>query len=370
MYQNINKLHAGMSQKSRVFRSLPQSIVLVVIFTLSGSLNSCSLDSDQVGDFPIRDQSANVSLSQKNTFYVSTWLIKYLTKSLLKGLDTEYPDLTIRMISPPDQDPARYVPDAQTLTELQTARLIILNGAHFERGLEAVSLPLSRVVKSASSIRDRWLKYPKSFSRGLHQHGPEGAHNHQGVDGHTWLDPRLLKSQLAQIKTRIRNAGFKVSTAAHRHLTEQIDQLDQLWVKLSPALRQRELVSNHPAYQYVSRRYQLKITPFDLSPDEAPHPSQVKELHRHLLQQRSQQVSQGRHTPPIMLWESTPSTSTLDTLKSLKLIHVVLNTLEQPPIKTKNSDSDAPNPLQRYAEQLHHLTSVLEISVESNTTSH
>jgi ABC-type Zn uptake system ZnuABC Zn-binding protein ZnuA len=179
-----------------------------------------------------------------------------------------------------------------------------------------------------------------------------------------------LKRQLAQIKTRIRDAGFKVSTAAHHHLTEQIDQLDQLWVKLSPALRQRELISNHPAYQYVSRRYQLKITPFDLSPDEAPSSSQVNELHRHILHQRSQQVSRGRHAPPIMLWESTPSTSTLDALKSLKLTHVVLNTLEQPPITTKDAHSDAPNPLQIYAEQLHHLTSALEISVESNTTSH
>ena len=346
-----NKLTASLSQKSHLFTQVFQGLILICSLGSMLSLTGCRQEVNRKEDKPSENHTHHQNANQSHTLYVSTWLIAYLTQSLLVGRDVQNTHLDIKMISPPGQDPAGYVPDIHMLTQLQKARLIILNGADFERGLDTVSLPLNRVVKTASSQRSQWLKYPKSFSQDLHQHGPEGAHSHRGFDGHTWLDPHLLRYQLEAIKTRLIDAGYRISLEGQTRLHNEIDQLDNLWNQLSTILKRHKLLSNHPAYQYIAKRYHLKITSFDLSPNDRPQQTQVNRIRQHL----HEQLTQINHGPLVMLWESTPNRSVLEELKSLQLTHITINTLEHPPAISALDKSTYMNPLKLYYHQLRNL---------------
>ena len=360
--QNFNKLDAQLSRKSRFFTRGTKRRVWLTIFIVMSALLGCQRDSSSALS-RAHIASSDVQKNSVPSFYASTWILTYMAQRLLSRANDKGDQADVRMITPLGQDPARYVPDTQTLLAMQSAHLIILNGALFERGLQTVSLPMTRVLKTASALRDQWLEYPQGFSRSQHQHGPKGKHDHQGVDGHTWLDPHLLRQQLTQMKIRISQMR-PTSAPAYAQLIKDIDRLDQFWLKLSIPLRQRELISNHPAYQYIARRYQLKITPFDLSPDETPSASQTDRIRQHVHQHLSHQEASDPSRPVIMLWETSPSPDVRKALSSLPLIHIVLHTLEQPPPDARNHSRLDIDPLLLYIDQLHELASTLEITHE------
>lgn len=297
---------------------------------------------------PISAQS-----DSKGLIYTSTWILKDLTSSALED------STRVELLTPPDRDPAHYTPSVQTLSRLQEARLIILNGARLETGLDAVSLPLSRTLKSARGFRDQWMRYPKHLSRATHHHGPEGAHDHQGVDGHTWLDPILLRRQLDAIISRLESLRLPISKERLRHVDQQLKRIDTQWRALAPQLRARAAVSNHPAYQYVSRRYQLSVEPLDLSPETLPSSEQLNALRRAL--------ARRAELKPLMLWESAPSVEVRLKLEPLKITHVVISTLEQKPqlpFKTHTSPTRSAA-LEIYERELDELRAILIESARS-----
>lgn len=292
--------------------------------------------------------SVSVQGDAQGLIYTSTWILKDLTSSALED------STRVNLLTPPDRDPAHYTPSVQTLSRLQEAQLIILNGARLETGLDAVSLPLSRTLKSARGFRDQWMRYPKHLSEATHHHGPEGAHNHQGVDGHTWLDPILLRRQLSAIISRLELLRLPISKERLRHVDQQLKRIDTQWRTLAPLLRARATVSNHPAYQYVSRRYQLSVEPLDLSPETPPSNEQLNALRRAL--------ARRAELRPLMLWESAPSLEVRLKLEPLKITHVVISTLEQRPqrLSTAHTSPTRSAALEIYERELDALRAALD----------
>ena len=203
----------------------------------------------------------------------------------------------VTLATPPGEDPASWVPSAELLLAYQRADLIVLNGAQFEGWRSQVSLPSSRVLESAGSFRERWLHYPESQ---LHRHGEGPLHRHEGIDGHTWLDPLLALEQARAIYVRLGPLipeTFKAELQERmRALEETLRSLDRAWAALAPKLRNRKILANHPAYQYLATRYQLSIESFDLDPAE-PLPA-------HFLNALSPEVSAS--APALIFWEAMP----------------------------------------------------------------
>ena len=116
------------------------------------------------------------------TFYPT----QYFTEKIAGGL------IPVVCPLPENEDPVNWKPSREKIIQYNSASLIILNGANFEKWPNYVTLPLGKTIKSVNLPDEELVTYEDSIS---HRHGPSGAHSHEGIDGHTWLDPVLAKLQ-------------------------------------------------------------------------------------------------------------------------------------------------------------------------------
>jgi zinc transport system substrate-binding protein len=207
---------------------------------------------------------------------------------------------------PDDVDPARWRPTRDDVAFLQRAALIVLNGADFEPWVAHVSLPPSRVVDTAKGFADTFLKY-KTVT---HSHGQGGEHTHEGIDGHTWLDPQNAKAQAKAILdalTRRFPDRAQAFAAGHEALARDLDGLHRDLEALAPRLGGVTLLASHQAYDYLARRYGLTVTNLDLDPS--------KDLDAEDRAAVEKARVAGR--PTIVLWEAEPSRAAADALEAL-----------------------------------------------------
>lgn len=264
-----------------------------------------------------------------------------------RALLNEVPSAEVELLTPPDQDPALWVPSPQALSRYQSASLIALNGAHFEQWLAQVSLPPSRTFETAEVLKGRWLTYPQAVT---HQHGPEGAHSHEGVDGHTWLDPQSALKQATALAERLESDLPQHQRLINANLTSlkgRLMSLDQSWLSFKVALKASghavQIWASHPAYQYLTRSYQLPVTSLDLSPEEPVSADELKAL----LAQR-EALPAGTHL--VLWWEATPSEAVLRALEPLRFsAHVTVSPLETVTLSEQvRSGQVAPDYFQRH----------------------
>lgn len=239
---------------------------------------------------------------------------------------TFYPttDFTTRIVGgvaevvcplPDGEDPIFWQPSRAAVMAYQQADLIILNGAELEKWVPTVSLPLSRVVDSAASFREHFIRYDSA----THNHGLKGEHAHVGVDGHTWLDPVNAKAQARAILNALiqrmpdHEHEFQEN---HGALALDLDDLDERWRRLAPELAKAEIFASHPAYNYLAARYSLQIINLDIDPEGETE--QLSILPR--------EVSASKRR--ILLWESHPAIQVADEARRLGFINVVLSPCE------------------------------------------
>lgn len=198
---------------------------------------------------------------------------------------------------PPDADPAFWMPDDKTIRAYQKSALIVVNGASFEKWLDKVTLPASRVVDTTRPLKGEFIRLKHAVR---HSHGAGGEHTHEGIDGHTWLDPINAKVQAGEIaKALIRRfpkhkERFATNLAA---LESDLDKLDARLKKVSRHVAGKQLLANHPAWNYVARRYGWDVKSFHLDPEEEPDVETLEEIRAFLRE----------HPASYMLWEAEPS---------------------------------------------------------------
>lgn len=223
---------------------------------------------------------------------------------------------------PSGDDPTSWKPSRETIQAMQRADLVLVNGARFERWVEQVSLPRATLVDVSRPFRGQFLQLP---SVRAHSHGPEGARAHEGVDGHTWLDPRLAARQAEQIRKAL--ALLLPEEAARiddncRSLLSDLDGLDGAHRRLAERLGETPLLASHPAYQYVARRYGWKLRSLDLHPDAVPD-AEGRAALRSVL---------AEHPARIILFESEPALELAELLRSeFGLRCVLFSPAESPP---------------------------------------
>jgi zinc transport system substrate-binding protein len=175
---------------------------------------------------------------------------------------------------PDGEDPIFWMPDAEAIGAYQQADLIVVNGAGFEKWLDKVSLPEAKVVRTAAPFRAEWLTYAKAVE---HSHGRGGKHAHEGIDGHTWLEPRLAQLQANEIRkafARLLPEHEAEFVARYEELAKDLDALDAAFRALGRP--KQRLAASHPAYNYLVRAYGWDVVNLDLDPEVPPEaPVQV-----------------------------------------------------------------------------------------------
>lgn len=292
------------------------NLPLLVALSLSGSLISCDRADPAKPAAPAqaaaRPTSASPSaIAGRDAVIAASFPVWYFATRISGGL------VPVECPLPPGEDPMAWRPSPAHIAQFQSAGLIALNGAGYEPWLGAASLPLSRTVESAAAFPDDLLTYRTI----THTHGPGGAHSHTGVDGHTWMDPLQATRQAAAIAAAMARrwpAHQKAFGDNLRALEADLASLDADLRRAAELAPGALLMSNHPAYAYIARRYGLAIEPLDLPPDTPPSDAQWAALDAFV------RAAPAQSGPRIMLFEDEPLDATRSTLRERWSITTVL----------------------------------------------
>ncbi len=238
------------------------------------------------------------------TFYPTTYFTQRVAGDLVEVVNP----------CPPDADPAFWVPDEATLAAYQKADLIVINGADFEKWVAKASLPRPRMVDTTRPLRGELITIKDAIR---HSHGPSGEHTHEGIDGHTWLDPLNARVQAEQIRdalARLRPEHKAAFDKGFAELAADLDKLDARLKVLAPKLADVQLLANHPAWNYLARRYGWKVESYGVDPEETPDEKTLERMRAFV----------AKHPARLMLWEEEPKPEVAEKLKAaLGVAHVV-----------------------------------------------
>ena len=220
-------------------------------------------------------------------------------------------------ILPVGEDPPFWSPTGEQVAQVQSAELIVANGAGFEKWMQTATLPASKLVDSAAKLS---LIHIEATT---HSHGKGGEHSHASIDPHTWSDPLVYLQQAevvhdALVKARpTESATFAAGLASLRTDLEALDA--ELKAALAPAASSK-LAASHPAFNYLAKRYGLQIKSFDFDPDAVPSADS-----RAAFDAWAAEVPE----PRMLWWESTASDAAKRAFPT-GTIHVFVDPLEQP----------------------------------------
>lgn len=236
---------------------------------------------------PAEDKAPAGKFVVYTTFYPTTYFVERIAGERVQVVNP----------CPPDADPAFWNPDAKTLEAYQKADLIVTNGADFEKWIDKASLPETKIVDTSRVFKDEYIVLKDAIK---HSHGKGGEHTHEGVDGHTWVDPVNAKRQAQQIRDALIkrlpqhkddfNHGFD-------GLAKDLDALDARLKTVSEKIKDLELLANHPAWNYVARRYGWKLQTFAIDPETLPSDEVLAKMKAYA----------DEHKPKFMLWEEAPA---------------------------------------------------------------
>ena len=268
-------------------------ILITALFLACSLLNPCSLDADEAS--------------------VSIYTVNYPLQYFAERIAGEH--ATVVFPAPDEVDPAYWMPDKKTVVDYQKADLILLNGAHYAKWTEKVTLPGSKMINTSRKFKDRYIKTKEAVT---HSHGPGGKHAHESAAFTIWLDFDLASRQAKAIsdalsrKRPARKSAFERNYAA---LEKDLIALDREIRKIVSRNQNQALIASHPVYDYLSQRYGLNMKSVHWEPDEIPDGIQKAELKRLLKDHKAQW----------MIWESEPLSEAVKQLKELGVRSMVFD---------------------------------------------
>ena len=286
-------------------------ILLIVVVLLVAACDG--------GDGRERGDNADAAKNESATVVASNYPLYFFAIRIAEGV-ADAPEIILPDI---DGDPASWIPTPQQVQVLQSADVILLNGAGAESWPDLVSLDRRRLVDTSASIEDRLIPLEGSA---LHQHGPEGEHSHQGTAFTPWLDLNLAVQQsraITETFVMLVPAGESRFRGNLVKLEQELVELDSRLADVFARLDGRPVLFSHPVYQYLERRYSINGESVHWEPDETPSTSDWIAL---------QQLRQS-HPASIMVWEDEPLSATRARLADAGIVSVSFRPVANSPIE-------------------------------------
>lgn len=236
--------------------------------------------------------------------------LQYFAERLLDGAaDVVFP-------VPEGVDPSFWRPSISEISMVQSADLILLNGAGFATWIDRVSLPRSRLVNTSAAIEDQFI-VTESIT---HSHGDGGEHSHEGLAAYTWLDPTLALAQAEAVAAAITARGLAPEDEVEARLSALTSELKALDDGAQVALDAAEgvrMIATHPRYQYLSRRFDLSISSLEWDAGATPSDEDLADL-------EALATETGAR---VLIWEAAPSPDATEAVEALGLQSVVVDPL-------------------------------------------
>lgn len=205
-------------------------------------------------------------------------------------------------------DPSFWRPSIPEISMIQSADLILLNGAGFAAWVDRVSLPRARVVNTSAAIEDRFIA-TESIT---HSHGDGGEHSHEGTASYIWLDPELAVAQAEAIAAALAARGLVPPDDVATRLDALRSELERLDAEARDALASVQgipMIATHPRYHYLARRYDLQIASLEWEAGAMPGEEELAEL----------EALVDETGARILIWEAGPPQTAIGKATSLGL---------------------------------------------------
>lgn len=220
---------------------------------------------------------------------------------------------------PEGRDPAFWRPGLKEIGEIQSADLIVLNGAGFAEWTTKVSLPRSRLVDTSDGFSNAFIA-TESIT---HSHGTDGEHSHTGTASYTWLDFEQAARQATALAEAMKRRLPALEDVDERlaALVSDLKTLDDTAGDVGSALAGKTILTTHPRYQYFARAYGLAVDSFDWAAGAMPTDEQWRRL--------AERVDGTDAT--VLIWEAAPPDAALSRAEEMGLASVVLSPLAARP---------------------------------------
>lgn len=196
-----------------------------------------------------------------------------------------YADVTLLVSS--GLEPHDWEPTAQDLMLLESADVLVYNGAGMEGWLEeivdSVKNPNLILLEASQGIAllagDR---HDHDEHDGHDEHDHDHNHDHGVFDPHVWLSPALAAEQVKLIEEGLSKAApelqenFKKNAASY---IAELEALDQRFKETLSPYKGKPFVTQHAAFAYLANEYQLVQQPIaGLSPDIEPSAERMADI--------------------------------------------------------------------------------------------
>jgi len=231
---------------------------------------------------------------------------------------------------PEGVDPSFWRPTIADISTIQSADLILLNGAGFATWTSKVSLPHSKLVDTSRGLEDRFI----ATASITHSHGDGGEHSHEGVASYTWIDLSLAMAQAQAVANAIKARSLADSGVVDERMAELSEELNALDTAARATLEgvtDTVFISTHPRYQYLARAYGLEILALEWDAGAMPDDEDLAEL----------ETLSNESGATVLIWEAEPPAAAIDAANSLGLESVVFPPMAVPPSMTTLPESFA-----------------------------
>ena len=221
---------------------------------------------------------------------------------------------------PAGRDPSFWRPAIADISAIQTANLILLNGAGFAAWTTKASLPRARVVDTSRGFADRYIKTETI----THSHGADGEHSHEGIASFTWLDQEFAALQAEAVAAGLRRAKIgdpAAIDAALGDLKATLAALDAEAQALAGSAKGVSAIATHPRYQYLARAYGLDIASLEWEAGAAPDGAQLEALSALVAETGAR----------VLIWEAEPPLAAREAVRALGLEETIFPTLAAAP---------------------------------------
>jgi ABC-type Zn uptake system ZnuABC Zn-binding protein ZnuA len=238
-----------------------KAVLLFVALSSAASflLAGCGHQSDSEVTHPGPVSASKPALAEehrKPRILVTSWPLLEMTSFIAEDI------LSVSLAVPDGRVSRTWRPATDDILKMQSAGLLLLNGAGYEPWKTRVSLPNSRVVEISNPFEDRLIAIPDAV---WHRHGPEGGHSHPGTVWATWLDPEIALRQSAGITaacSKLSPASAARFAARAALLDARLEEADLMLRKLaeSEPTGSDTVAGDGPYYQYLLRRLGWKLS--------------------------------------------------------------------------------------------------------------
>jgi zinc transport system substrate-binding protein len=243
------------------------------VLLLSLGLTGC-------GSATTSEQSALHADSRSSVVVTACYPLYMMADALAaSAVDVEY--------AVPDGRTSRtWDPSPEDVQKLQTAGVILLNGAGYEPWAQRLSLPRSRTVDTSSGYRARLLRVADDVT---HQHGPVGQQSNRDAIPTTWLEPELASAQLGRVEEQLVRMVPDAADAVSQRATAIRNGLKQLGRKMAQlraetSAREVTVATDEPDFQYLTSGLGWKMHQIQWASNDILTPESVAAFTEHSVQ--------------------------------------------------------------------------------------